>query len=155
MVDSTVERGCLQVIRGAHRNGIAKHYRNAPRKYLEILPGDLPAGEVVTVPVPLGGVLLLTNRTPHQSIPNVTDVIRWSADLRYQGAHLPNNYRATGAPVQEVREDDVPVACYPPEADFLVRSQQRPEDIVTDWEEFHRIRKTHLARPVTQRWETL
>ena len=54
-----------------------------------------------------------------------------------------------------MKEESIPVACYPPEADFLVRSKQRPLEVVTDWEEFHRIRKTHLAQPVTQRWETL
>jgi hypothetical protein len=155
LVDATPERGCLQLIPKAHRNGIVLHHRNVPRRYLEIRPEHLPEGEVVTMPVPLGGVLLFTNRTPHQSIPNGTDVIRWSADLRYQGAHLPTNYRAPEAPLPEAPGEGIPIACYPPEADFLVRSRQRPQEVVTNWEQFHQLRTTHAPQSVTPRWPTL
>jgi ectoine hydroxylase-related dioxygenase (phytanoyl-CoA dioxygenase family) len=46
----------------------------------------------VTVPVMKGEALVMTNRTPHRSIENTSDVIRWSVDLRYQSADLPTNY---------------------------------------------------------------
>jgi hypothetical protein len=66
-----------------------------------------------------GGVLLLTNVTPHCSTPNRTDVVRWSLDLRYQHAAVPNNIDE--AP-QEFTWDrpDAEIACYPPES--VVRS---------------------------------
>jgi hypothetical protein len=119
------------------------------------VPGHhLPDVAPVTVPVPRGGVLLLTNRTPHRSIDNVTDVIRWSADLRYQSASLPTNYAPPSGlplPLADLPED-APVACYPPEADFLVRSTQRPHDVVADWQTFHALRQNHVPAPVTNRW---
>ncbi len=155
LVDATPERGCLQFLPGAHRGPVVRHYQNRGRGYLEILPQDLPAGQVVTVPVPAGGVLLFTNRTPHQSTENVTDVIRWSMDLRYQGAHLPNNYRAPGAPEPLPPAEGAPVACYPPEADFLIRSRQRPGEVLSRWEEFHALRTRHQAGGLTRRWEAL
>jgi len=152
LVDATPERGCLQVIPRVHTAAIFRHRVHSGLPYLEIPPEDLPSGEWVTVPVRKGGMLLLTNRTPHCSIDNVTDVIRWSADLRYQHADLPTNYQTFyGQPFREPREDE-PVACYPPEADFLVRSRKRPQDVVTDWHRFNELRQKHISRPVTDRW---
>lgn len=155
LVDATAERGCLQVLPRAHLGPVFTHARTADGHYLEVGAGHLPAAEVVTVPVPFGGALLLTNRTPHCSTENTTDVIRWSADLRYQSADLPTNYRPpSGLPFAELPED-APVACYPPEADFLVRSRQRPQDVVADWQAFHELRRRHVATPVTNRWASV
>ena len=66
-----------------------------------------------------GGVLLLTNVTPHCSTPNRTDVVRWSLDLRYQHAAVPNNI---GEAPHDFTWDrlDAEIACYPPES--VVRS---------------------------------
>jgi hypothetical protein len=119
---------------------------------LTIEPASMPPAEAVTMPVRKGSVLLFTNRTPHRSIENVTDVVRWSADLRYQSAALPTNYQtAEGRPWQEHGQGE-PVACYPPEADFLVRSRRRPSDVVTSWQRFNEIRTRHGPAPVTERW---
>jgi len=80
-------------------------------------------------------------------------VTRWSLDFRYQSATLPTNSRAAdGVPLYEPH-DGAPFACYPPEADFLVRSRARPADVVTEWSRFHAIRTEHLPSPVTGRWE--
>jgi hypothetical protein len=107
---------------------------------------------VVPVPVPLGGALLLTNRTPHCSGDNVTDVIRWSMDLRYQRADLPTNYRSPSGWANDDLPADAPVACYPPEADFLVRSARRPQDVVRRWRDFRDLRVNHQRMPVSRRW---
>ena len=154
MVDATVERGCLQLIPRAHTGGIYRHVHNTGHaKYLEIQKPDLPPGEIINVPMRKGGVLLMTNRTPHQSLPNRSNVIRWSADLRFQSAELPTNYRTeSGAPFRPPAAPAEPLACYPPEADFLVRSQQRPYDVVKDWRRFTELRSRHAETPVTVRW---
>ena len=41
-------------------------------------------GDAMPVPVKKGGALLLTKKTVHASLPNISDRIRWSFDLRYQ-----------------------------------------------------------------------
>ncbi|MAS36346.1 MAG: hypothetical protein CL610_20240 [Anaerolineaceae bacterium] len=154
LVDATPERGCMQVLPRVHSGEVVPHHLPADSHsgLLEIVPDHLPQAEVVTTPVMKGGALLLTNRTPHRSIENLTDVIRWSMDLRYQSANLPTNYRTeTGALFHEP-EDDGPIACYPPEADFLIRSQQHPADVVRDWQHFHQLRRDHEVIPVTDRW---
>jgi ectoine hydroxylase-related dioxygenase (phytanoyl-CoA dioxygenase family) len=154
LVDATPERGCLQVIPRVHRGPVARHFSRPDLRYLIITEEDLPAGEVVTVPVRKGGALLLTNRTPHCSIDNTVDVVRWSLDFRYQSAGLPTNARAADeTPLFTPEAEGVPVACYPPEADFVVRSRARPEDVVTSWERFHAIRTGHAPASVTSRWQ--
>ena len=155
LVDATPERGCLWVQPGVHRGQVLTHQTRPGKAYLVIPDEALPPVEPVCVPVKKGGVLLLTNRTPHASFENTTDVVRWSMDLRYQDARLPTNAPITRLPGEVVStpENAAPPACYPPEADFLVRSRLRPNEVVTDPAAFHRIRTAHLARPVTRRWE--
>ena len=63
--------------------------------YLVIEDGDLPlVSNPETVSVPLGGALFMSNLTPHCSTENTSDVVRWSLDLRYQNAKVPNNVGA-------------------------------------------------------------
>ena len=119
----------------------------------------MPAREPVCCPVPKGGALLLNNRTPHGSYDNNTDIVRWSMDLRYQNAALPTNAsisRLEGESIPQghgVNDPDfVPVACHPPEADFLVRSKLRPEQVLRTADEFARLRTTHVPTAVTDRW---
>ena len=152
MVDATPERGCLQVLPRAHTGEVFTHRRVAGGGYLEIPDDALPSGAIVTVPVPVGGALLLTNKTPHRSTDNVTDVIRWSADVRYQSAALPTNYQAPSGALNPDLPEDAPAACYPPEADFLVRSRAHPKDVVRKWTAFRDLRRDHQRVPVTARW---
>ena len=53
---------------------------------------------------------------------------------------------------REMEEDDAPAACYPPEADFLVRSTNRPQDVVNDWQMFKQLREAHPTSELTDRW---
>jgi phytanoyl-CoA hydroxylase len=154
LVDATQERGCLWVIPRAHRGPVITHHSRTGKPYLEIVAADLPALQPVCVPVQKGSILLLSNLTPHASFENTTDVVRWSMDLRYQSATLPTNAPITRLPGETVSqpENSVPISCYPPEADFLVRSQKRPSEVLSDPAEFQRIRTQHQSKPVTPRW---
>ncbi len=136
LVDATPENGCLQVLPRVHETGVFTHHTGGHAGYLVIEDEDLPlpSGRAVTVPVPLGGALLLTNLAPHCSTPNHTDVIRWSIDLRYQSADVPNNVDQDPADF----DPDAPlteIACYPPEGDFIVRSRRDPNSVHT-YEQF-------------------
>jgi phytanoyl-CoA hydroxylase len=159
LVDANEENGCLWVIPRVHTGAIALH-RPAPDKaYLMIDEEHLPEGPRVCCPVPKRGVLLLTNRTPHGSFENKTDIVRWSMDLRYQNAALPTNAkisRLSGEvqPRGKTIDDPefVPVACHPPEADFLVRSKARPDEILQTPAQFAELRAKHIETPMTDRW---
>lgn len=151
LVDADERNGCLQVLKNGHRGAVAPH-GSGPNHYLQIADHDLPAGEIVTVPVRRGGVLLLTNLTPHCSTPNETDGIRWSMDLRYQSADLPTNAPITRLPMDIPLEGSAPLACYPPEADVLIRSAKRPEQVISSAAQFDKIRKDHVPGAITERW---
>ncbi len=162
LVDTHADNGCLWVIPRAHQGKVLPHRKDADAGYLVIDEAHLPTEhKPVCCPVPKGGVLLLHNRTPHVSFENKTQGVRWSMDLRYQSATLPTNAPITRLadellPRGENADDPqyIPPACYPPEADFLVRSRQRPEQVLTSASAFSLLRREHLYRPVTARWES-
>jgi phytanoyl-CoA hydroxylase len=156
LVDATIENGCLQVFPRAHKTDIFRHHTGGPGGYLVITDEDMPSGEGISVPVPLGGVLLITNRTPHCSTENTTDVVRWSVDLRYQSADIPNNvgeFPEQFDPERSVHE----IACYPPEADFVVKSPKNPESEVKSSEDFSETRQRYedMRPPGPARWEAV
>ncbi|MEX1004968.1 MAG: phytanoyl-CoA dioxygenase family protein [Acidimicrobiia bacterium] len=82
LTTATVRHGCLQVIPGSHRGGVLVHCPGGPAG-LEIPSSVLSRDGAVAVPLEPGDVLFLHRRTAHASLPNVSDEIRWSFDLRY------------------------------------------------------------------------
>lgn len=162
LVDTHADNGCMWVIPRAHHGEVLPHHKDPDAGYLVIDEKNLPAEhKPVCCPVPKGGALLLHNRTPHVSYENNTDGVRWSMDLRYQSAALPTNAPITRLADELIPRGEnaadpqyIPPACYPPEADFLVRSRQRPNEVLTDARVFARLRREHVHRPVTARWES-
>jgi phytanoyl-CoA hydroxylase len=129
LVDANARNGCMQILPRAHRRGICTHHTGGNAGFLVIEDGDLPDNprQAVTAEVPLGGAVLMTNLTPHCSTPNYSDIVRWSVDLRYQGASAPNNAGLWPADEHAEQPADLQMACYPPEADFIVQSREHPE----------------------------
>lgn len=122
---ATVENGCLQVVPQSHNDGIVQH---CPTPEGVAIPKPL-VPEEVAVPVPMapGSVLLMTQRTIHSSLDNVTDdEVRISMDLRYQPIGQP-----TGRPA------------FAP-AGFVARSAADPDSALRDpaiWaENWHAVR---------------
>jgi len=114
LTPATVDNGCLQVIPASHREGLIAHCPQPAG--LTIPPAVLPAEqEAVPLPMPPGSVLLMTQRTIHSSLDNLTrDQVRISMDLRYQPLGQP-----TGRPA------------FAPAA-FVARSQAHPEQVLDD-----------------------
>ena len=154
LVDADEENGCMWVLPRSHTNGVMRRRSRTGKPYLEIPEEAMPEIAPLCVPVRRGSALLLTNLTAHASFENCTDRVRWSMDLRYQSAALPTNAAVSRLPgdVEASEADGVPVACYPPEADFLVRSRLRPDEVVRTAEQFAQIRSGHRSVAVTNRW---
>ena len=114
LCDATPENGCLQIIPGSHKTGIV--YWSSG---FGISEDNLPEGEVLTLPMKKGSVLFMPKLMPHRSMPNDTDGIRWSMDLRYQ---------ETGTPTGR--------SFYP---DFVVRSRSNPVSVLTNHAEWCRL----------------
>ena len=118
LVDATVENGCMEVIAESHKVPLINHVigLGPGRNFKGIVDGALPDGEQVQCPVPLGGVLLIQHKTIHRSVPNHSDHIRWSMDIRYSDPRMP-----TG-------RDGVP--------GFIARSEAQPASVantLADW----------------------
>ena len=90
LVDATEENGCLEVVSGSHRQLIDHTHGLGPAgNFKGLTDEDLPSGDHVLCPVPKGSVLLIQHRTIHRSLPNVSDHIRWSLDIRYSDPAMP------------------------------------------------------------------
>ena len=118
LVDATMENGCMEVIAGSHKAPLINHVLGLGpgRNFKGIVDEALPDGEQVQCPVPLGGVLLIQHKTIHRSVPNHSDHIRWSMDIRYSDPRMP-----TG-------RDGVP--------GFIARSEANPASVantLADW----------------------
>jgi phytanoyl-CoA hydroxylase len=115
LVDATVQNGCMEVMPGVWRSGYLTHQAEGGTT---IRPDLLPAVLPRPVPVRKGGIVFMHRHTPHRSTPNYSEVVRWSLDLRYQPTGAP-----TGRP-------------FHPE--FVARSRQHPESVLTDHAEWSR-----------------
>ncbi len=147
LVDVTINNGCLYVLPKAHNVGILKHYTGGHGGYLEIPNNELPSGNPVPIEMKFGDVLFMTNLTPHASFINQTEVVRWSIDLRYQSMDAPNNVEEDPQTCTPER-DPVTMACYPSEADFVIRDSKDPSREVVCKEAFKQLRDRHnKARP--------
>ena len=109
VTDATVENGCLQVIPG-HMDHMMTH---CAKKQTSIPDELLEKNRATPLPVPSGGAVIFDPMTPHASLDNRSDGIRWSFDLRYN---------RTGQPTGRSH--------FP---SFVARSQTAPESVLTDW----------------------
>ncbi|MDJ0640696.1 MAG: phytanoyl-CoA dioxygenase family protein [Paracoccaceae bacterium] len=121
ITDATVENGCLQTIQKA--DSLLPH---CPQVQTSIAPGFVDPDRAVPLPVRAGGAVLFHPMTPHASLPNVSDGIRWSFDLRYN---------RTGQPTGR--------AHFP---EFVARSRAAPETELKDWRTWRTMWETARAK---------
>ena len=79
--DAPVEAGCLEVIPCGHRSGLQRHCPSygGPRLIEAVLEREAALAQ----PMRRGDVIFMTRYTPHASLPNLSESMRWSFDLRY------------------------------------------------------------------------
>jgi hypothetical protein len=78
---------------------------------------------------------------------NQSEIVRWSIDLRYQSKDAPNNAEEDPATYTPER-DPVTMACYPSEADFVIRDSTHPNREIRTPEAFKALRdRYHEAKP--------
>ena len=132
--DATEENGCLQIVPYSHRQGLSTHCA----WHQMIIPDSLLAGEPMSVPLKAGDALFMHRLMQHSSLPNASDGLRWSFDLRYQPIGCP-----TG-------RDEFP--------SLIVRSREAPQLAggYDDWRDSWYATRDYLAgvsdRPPTHRW---
>lgn len=127
-LDAVPENGCMQMAKNGHKSGkVALHtccqgptwYIMLDEEEMEKTLGVNLEEDVKVEPVPYGGFVLFHNLTPHRSLENVSNDVRWSVDLRWQSP----------------RED---FGFYGIQQGVLMRSPEQP-DLQPDWEEFFKV----------------
>ena len=137
--EATVSNGCLQVIPRSHLAGLEPH---CPTGGSVAIPERVvPREKAKPLPMRPGSMLLMTQRTVHSSLENVTDnEVRISLDLRYQPVGQP-----TGRPA------------FP---GFVARSAAHPETVLRDpvaWAQSWYDARERLAEkedPTYNRWSS-
>ena len=110
-----LENGCLQIMPKAHESGLMRHYIKQGLGTV-ITDEELHVGEQLTLPPDKSDILFMMKETPHRSLENDSDTVRWSMDLRYQRTGTP-----TGRPWRP---------------DFVARSKANPESELRDYDEW-------------------
>lgn len=135
-----IEHGCLQVVPGSHRQGLMDHCPAGPGG-LQVPEKVASREHAVPLPMDPGDLLFLDKLTLHNSLPNLSDEIRISFDLRYNPIGQPTGRSAFPG--------------------FVARSRRAPHTELHDPAEWARLwaeARTHLAdlaedRPFN-RWKT-
>ena len=137
LTDAFREHGCIEVVAGSHRDGLLHHCQGNGIG-LFVQDKHLDPDRVVTAQMKRGDVLFMHRLTCHSSLPNVSDKVRISFDLRYNPTGQP-----TGQPL------------FP---GFVARSRQDPTSELRDaeaWAQSWYDTREKLSRvdvPTFNRW---
>ena len=80
----TTENSCLQVAEGYHRGDMYAITEDEETGFLGISKEERAAIPGIPIEMEAGDALCFTQLTPHAALPNKSDAVRWSIDLRYQ-----------------------------------------------------------------------
>lgn len=139
VTEATRHNGCLLVAPASHKRGLALHcHDNRANFSRQAIPERLVGDSRVALETRPGDVVFLNKLTMHASLPNRSDDIRWSLDLRYN----PTG-QATGRP------------WFP---DFVARDRETPENELRDPDAWARLWQVARRRLIDnpprsfQRW---
>jgi phytanoyl-CoA hydroxylase len=75
---------CLQVAPGQHRDVLHEGHHDEETGFLGLSKEDRAQLAGTPISMDVGDALCFTQRTPHAALPNRSDAVRWSMDLRYE-----------------------------------------------------------------------
>jgi len=141
--DATIENGCLEIIPQSHSEGLLQHCHargGMSRGFGLHIPDELlRAEDCVPLPMKRGTVLFFHRLNCHCSLPNNSDNIRWSFDLRYNPTGQPTGRGAFPG--------------------FVARSRANPASELHDPEEWAnlwyeaRSQLSQIENPTYNRWK--
>ena len=80
----TEHNSCLQVAPGLHRGPLHEGWNDPETGFLGLAPEVREALEGVSIEMEPGDALCFTQITPHRALPNRSNQVRWSIDVRYE-----------------------------------------------------------------------
>jgi len=141
ITDSDEENGCLVSIPGSHREGPKRHQPGEIAREPTIPESIINGRKGMPLPVKRGGLVIFHKQNIHCSLPNHSDRLRWSVDLRYHPAGQPSGRPAFPG--------------------FVARSQSNPELELKDpmvWKRLWDDARTRIIRgqysgPIFRDWD--
>ncbi len=91
LVDVNEVNSCLQVAPGKHRDPLYDDYLDPETKFLGLTPADRAKLQGRPIPMRRGDVLCFNHLMPHAALPNQTDKVRWSMDIRFEEVDAPHS----------------------------------------------------------------
>lgn len=105
LIDCPMQVGPLQVASGSHTRGVFEFQIGAGAGGIEI--SDPLEGRWVSNDFSLGDVLIFHSMVVHKGVPNRSDKLRMSMDVRYQLVSEPFNIDNANADAQPLAWDDI------------------------------------------------
>ena len=116
----TTENSCLQVAEGFHRGDMYAITEDEETGFLGISKEERAALPGIPIEMEAGDALCFSQLTPHAALPNKSDAVRWSIDLRYQS-------------IENAMVDEYNVEIGGRDKGFIARSDADPSSVAT-WE---------------------
>ena len=120
----TPENSCLQVAEGYHRGDMYAITEDEETGFLGISKEERASIPGIPVEMEAGDALCFSQLTPHAALPNKSDAVRWSIDLRYQS-------------IADAMVDEYNVEIGGRDKGFIARSEADPASVAT-WESWER-----------------
>jgi len=120
----TPENSCLQVAEGYHRGDMYTITEDEETGFLGISKEERASIAGIPIEMEAGDALCFTQLTPHAALPNKSDAVRWSIDLRYQS-------------IADAMVDEYNVEIGGRDKGFIARSEADPASAAT-WESWER-----------------
>ncbi len=141
VTDANENNGCLVSIPGSHREGAHQHVPGIIPREPTVPAAIIDGREGVVLPVKRGGVVIFDKNNIHCSLPNRSNQLRWSVDIRYHPIGQPSGRPAFPG--------------------FIARSRANPATELKDaqrwnrmWQESRqRIIRGEYKGPVFRDWE--
>lgn len=115
VTDADLDNGCLVSIAGSHREGSHPHQAGKIAREPSVPEAIINGRKGTPLPVKRGSVILFHKCNIHSSLPNQSDRLRWSVDIRYHPTGEPSGRpafpgfvaRSRSNPASELRDEAV------------------------------------------------
>ncbi len=91
LVDVDENNSCLQVAPGHHRDSLFDNYDDPETQFVGLSPADRAKLQGRPICMRRGDLLCFNQLMPHAALPNFTDRVRWSMDIRFEEVDVPHS----------------------------------------------------------------
>jgi ectoine hydroxylase-related dioxygenase (phytanoyl-CoA dioxygenase family) len=87
----TEQNSCLQVAPNFYQESVLDVHQDEESGFIGLSKEDAAKLKPVTIEMERGDILCFDQFVPHRALPNASDAVRWSMDIRYESNLAPTN----------------------------------------------------------------